>query len=106
MLRPADDYVANFVREVNRGRVIHVEAIMDPIDTATTTTGPTIPAETTIEDAVRILSAANATQATVTDQTGKTVGTASFIKLVNALVTPRHDGAVAITGPAKVGATA
>ncbi len=97
VLRPADDYVANFVREVNRGRVIHVEAVMDPVDTAAsatttgpTTSGPAIPADTTIEDAVRILSAANATQAIVTDQTGKTVGSASFIKLVNALVTPRH----------------
>ena len=28
VLRPADDYIANFVKEVNRGRVIHVEAVM------------------------------------------------------------------------------
>lgn len=92
VLRPADAYVANFVREVNRGRVIHVEAVMDTIDPATTTltTGPAIPADTTIEDAVRILSATNATSAIVTDQIGKPVGTANFHKLVNAMVTPRH----------------
>ncbi|WP_438754342.1 quaternary amine ABC transporter ATP-binding protein [Pararhizobium sp. O133] len=93
VLRPADDYVANFVREVNRGRVIHVEAVMDRIDqaaTGQTTNGPAIPADTAIEDAVRTLSAANATHAIVTDQAGETVGTASFQKLVNAMVTPRH----------------
>ena len=30
VLRPADDYVASFVREVNRGRVVKVGAIMGP----------------------------------------------------------------------------
>jgi len=28
VLRPADDYVANFVKEVNRGRVVRVDAVM------------------------------------------------------------------------------
>ncbi|MDQ0322997.1 glycine betaine/proline transport system ATP-binding protein [Pararhizobium capsulatum DSM 1112] len=89
VLRPADQYIENFVREVNRGRVIQVEAVMDPID-ATTPQGPVIPADTTIEDAVRILSAANATNAIVTNETGKHIGTTTFQKLVGAMVSPRH----------------
>ena len=31
MLNPADDYITAFVKEVNRGRVIHVETIMHPL---------------------------------------------------------------------------
>lgn len=31
VLRPADEYVANFVKDVNRGRIIDVEAVMLPL---------------------------------------------------------------------------
>ncbi len=31
VLRPADDYITAFVKEVNRGRVINVETIMQPL---------------------------------------------------------------------------
>jgi glycine betaine/proline transport system ATP-binding protein len=90
VLRPADDYIANFVKEVNRGRVIHVEAVMDTLDTTAAPHGPTLTTDTTIEDAVRMLSAANVTHAIVTDQNGKPTGTASFQKLVTAMVGQRH----------------
>lgn len=55
VLRPADDYVANFVKEVNRGRVVHVEAVMTPA-TAHVSGKPTVISGTTVEDALRLLS--------------------------------------------------
>jgi glycine betaine/proline transport system ATP-binding protein len=107
VLKPADNYVANFVREVNRGRVIHVEAIMGPIDAIASTQGPTIPADTTIEDAVRILSAAQQTHATVIDTNAKPAGTVTFQKLVEAMVSPQTVAAAASsTGDPNIGAAA
>eukprot|EP01035_Chromulina_nebulosa_P004914 gene4914-6679_t len=31
VLTPADEYISSFVKEVNRGRIIHVDTIMAPI---------------------------------------------------------------------------
>ncbi|SFY44303.1 glycine betaine/proline transport system ATP-binding protein [Paracoccus pantotrophus] len=31
VLRPADAYIKNFVSEVNRGRVVRVDAVMQPV---------------------------------------------------------------------------
>jgi glycine betaine/proline transport system ATP-binding protein len=31
VLRPADEYISSFVREVNRGRVISVDMVMTPL---------------------------------------------------------------------------
>ena len=90
VLRPADAYVANFVKEVNRGRVVQVEAVMSPLALAAsgtgTGTGPTIPAEMTIEEAVRMLAAAPEGDATVVDAAGKPVGRVTFRQLAGAMV--------------------
>ncbi|EJZ18941.1 glycine betaine/L-proline ABC transporter ATP-binding protein, partial [Rhizobium sp. Pop5] len=58
VLRPADDYIANFVKEVNRGRVIHVEAVMTPLHAGAAPVGLAIAAGTTVEEAVRMLASA------------------------------------------------
>ena len=90
VLRPADDYVANFVREVNRGRVVHVEAVMRPLDEPPTPGRPTITSGVTIEDAIRILATAPDGDITVVDTTGKPIGTVTFRQLANAMVSPKH----------------
>ena len=96
VLRPADGYVENFVREVNRARVIHVEAVMDPFDgpdtsgTPDTSANLQIPADITIEDAVRILSDNPDTPAIVTDHTGKPIGKLDLHKLLKAMVSPKQ----------------
>lgn len=55
VLRPADDYIESFVREVNRGRVIHVEAVMTPHVARTGADAETIAAGTSVEDAIKIM---------------------------------------------------
>ncbi|MFC3074350.1 quaternary amine ABC transporter ATP-binding protein [Shinella pollutisoli] len=91
VLRPADDYVANFVKEVNRGRVVHVEAVMSPLTTADAAGGPTVAAGITIEEAVRSLAAAPEGDITVVDPAGKPLGTVTFRQLAGAMVNA-HDG--------------
>ncbi|MFT4181945.1 MAG: glycine betaine/L-proline ABC transporter ATP-binding protein [Rhizobium sp.] len=86
VLRPADEYVANFVKEVNRGRVVHVEAVMTPLQGNAAPAGAKIAAGTTIEEAVRILASAPEGDVTVVEATGKPIGTVSFRRLAIAMV--------------------
>ncbi|WP_084688102.1 quaternary amine ABC transporter ATP-binding protein [Paraburkholderia oxyphila] len=55
VLRPADEYVSNFVKQVNRGRVVCVEAVMSPLRPGIAAVGRSIAAGTTIEDAISVL---------------------------------------------------
>ncbi len=91
VLRPADDYVANFVKEVNRGRVIHVSAVMKPNGNATVNGSPSIPADMTIEEALRNLSGAPEEDINVVDASDQLVGTVTFRQLAAAMVST--DGA-------------
>ncbi|MFJ4443399.1 glycine betaine/L-proline ABC transporter ATP-binding protein [Pseudomonas sp. NPDC089422] len=86
VLRPADDYVANFVKEVNRGRVLHVEAVMQPLRAGSVGTSTTIVAGTTVEEAVRLLVGAPEGDVTVVSATGKPLGTVTFRRLAEAMV--------------------
>ncbi|MBE2275371.1 MAG: glycine betaine/L-proline ABC transporter ATP-binding protein [Rhodobacteraceae bacterium] len=87
VLRPADDYVANFVKEVNRGRFIHVDAVMAPFSgSAGPDDQPAIPAEATIEEAARVVMAHPAGSATVRGKDGKAIGVVSLRDLTAAMV--------------------
>ncbi|WDZ80351.1 glycine betaine/L-proline ABC transporter ATP-binding protein (plasmid) [Ensifer adhaerens] len=102
VLRPADDYVANFVKEVNRGRVVNVEAVMTPLGAPVVDSGQRIAADLTIEEAVRMLASAPEGDITVVDPTGKPLGTVTFRHLAGAMVNARetNDRAVAIAATA------
>ncbi|MFB8342262.1 quaternary amine ABC transporter ATP-binding protein [Brucella cytisi] len=87
VLRPADNYVANFVKEVNRGRVIQVEAIMVPLHSDKIGDTPTVTVGTTIEDAIKILAHGDSKEIVVIDAAGKPLGTVDLKKLAAATVT-------------------
>lgn len=86
VLRPADNYVANFVKEVNRGRVIHVETIMDDYKGHEIQEGMCVAKGTTIEDAIKILAQKEGDQLIITDNSGKPVGQLDLKKLAAATV--------------------
>lgn len=89
VLRPADEYIANFVKEVNRGRVIHVDAVMTPAGPGDRLNGTNIASGTTIEDAMRILTDRRADEdAAVTDSSGAAIGTLNLRQLALAIVAP------------------
>ncbi len=54
---PADDYVANFVRDIPRTHVLTLRSIMRPARPDEPLDGPRLPAETIVRDAVRTLAA-------------------------------------------------
>ena len=89
VLRPADDYVANFVKEVNRGRVVHVEAVMAP--GAVQASGkPTVVAGTTVEETLRLLSRTASDEGVVVSAAGEPLGVVTMRQLAGAMVNAAH----------------
>ncbi|RVI98421.1 glycine betaine/L-proline ABC transporter ATP-binding protein [Sinorhizobium meliloti] len=86
VLRPADDYIANFAREVNRGRVIHVDAVMQPVAAGHPVNGATVAAGSSVEDAIKIIARENHKDLVVVDQAGMPLGTVDLKRLASAAV--------------------
>ncbi len=97
VLHPADDYIANFVREVNRGRVIRAGTVMAPPVTAD---GPCVRHHANLEEAMQILSRSGARHAAVTDDVGRVVGSLDLERIVAAMTI--HEPPASVARPAPV----
>lgn len=86
VLRPADEYIASFVREVNRGRVITVDMVMTPL--AGEAQGMPVVSGTVLEVAAKMMTDGNASMAHVTDKSGKIIGNLDIHEVIAAMVTP------------------
>lgn len=84
VLRPADDYIESFVKEVNRGRVILVESVMQAGEPANTTLE--IRHDTQLEDAARAMTQSGADVANVLGKDGRCCGQISIGATVGAMV--------------------
>lgn len=85
VLKPADDYIASFVRDVNRGRVIRCRTLMQPNPPIQ---GPTVDASLVIEEAARLLSAEAQDAANVVNAKGRHLGTIAMSDIIAAMVPP------------------
>lgn len=87
VLSPANDYIAEFVREVNRGRVIRADRLARP---ATEGEAPalSLPGRMVIEDVARKMSESGAALASLTDRSGQTIGVIDNLSILRAMVTP------------------
>jgi len=86
VLRPADDYIADFVQEVNRGRVIKVDTIMETGKAADT--GLTVKSGSMLEEAAKLLADSGVSSANVVNGSGTPIGTISIHDTISAMVTP------------------
>jgi glycine betaine/proline transport system ATP-binding protein len=80
ILRPADDYISKFVKDVNRGRFIKVDTVMKPTPSSEQRALPRIRSGTTLEVAAKALANSEFDEAIVTDDGGRPLG----------LITLRH----------------
>ena len=85
LLRPADDYIERFVKDVNRGRFLKVDAVLERADTIEIGSRPRIAAGTTLEVAAKELSASAADAAAVVDANGKVLGLITLRTITAAL---------------------
>ena len=88
IMRPADDYISDFIKDINRGRVIEVRSVMTKSSRAT---GPKLSENTTIEDALQMLSSAGKDSGTVVDDAGKTIGKIEMGHAIAAMARPERD---------------
>ena len=86
VLNPADEYIADFVKEVNHGRVIRVDTVMKPKDPVPN--GVNIQSGARLEEAAKKLTDASAMAANVVDESGKVIGVIDIHDTIEAMVTP------------------
>jgi glycine betaine/proline transport system ATP-binding protein len=86
VLHPADDYIASFVKEVNRGRVIRVASAMTPLGPEHTGLGSSVPEDATLEATVRVLTQSGLDRIAVVDTTDTPVGTIGLREAMSAMV--------------------
>ncbi|WP_376876659.1 glycine betaine/L-proline ABC transporter ATP-binding protein [Albirhodobacter sp. R86504] len=88
VLRPANDYIAEFVREVNRGRVIRADRLARPMNEGEEMPPFTIKGATVIEKVARAMSEAGVDVAQVLNKKGENVGVIDSATILRAMVTP------------------
>jgi glycine betaine/proline transport system ATP-binding protein len=92
VLKPADNYIAKFVQEVNRGRVLLASSVMTPSaksgEAMAYMDGPVIAAGATLEEALQEMTHAGAHVARVVDGKEMQVGQLTMDAVVSAMVTP------------------
>ena len=86
VLRPADDYISNFVHDVRRGHVITVGTITRKGKHAETPV--TLPAATLLEEAARAMTQSEVNRANVTDEAGNHLGVVTLSKCVAEMIAP------------------
>lgn len=91
VLKPANDYISSFVKDVNRGRVIRCRTLMTP---GVGVEGPTVDASLVIEEAARLLSSEGKDVANVVNSKGKVLGSISMSDIIAAMVPPISDSQV------------
>lgn len=86
VMKPSDEYIASFVREVNRARIIKAETV------ATATTDPrrelriSVPVGATLEKAARAMTSAGESETAVVNEEGRTIAVLTLRQAVDAMV--------------------
>ncbi|MFC3568177.1 quaternary amine ABC transporter ATP-binding protein [Paracoccus simplex] len=88
VLRPANDYIAEFVREVNRGRIIEAQTIAAPAAEGGELPGFTVKARSKLDLVARRMTKAGMSEAQVRDADGGLVGTIDLPAILDAMVNP------------------
>ncbi len=87
IMRPADDYISDFIKDINRGRVIKVSTLMTKVSRAS---GPKFEAKTLLEDVLTTLSQAKTDSGAVVDGKGKVVGKINMSDAIKAMARPQR----------------
>jgi len=83
IMKPADDYISDFIKDVNRGKVIKVETIMKTGSCKGSDIASTLP----LENALQMLNKTSIKECNVIDTEGKKIGIVSLNRAISALST-------------------
>jgi glycine betaine/proline transport system ATP-binding protein len=88
VLKPADEYIARFVKEVNRGRVLQVGAVMDPLVSTAVPPRIRVSARATLEETAKMLAQSGEESLAVVDDGGRLAGVVDVRRIVKAMAPP------------------
>jgi glycine betaine/proline transport system ATP-binding protein len=86
VLKPANDYIRDFIRDVNRGRVVQARTVMR--EGGTPVQGPSLGHRMVIEEAARELNAVQVEEGNVVDAQGRHLGVISRSDILSAMLPP------------------
>ena len=90
IMKPADDYVSDFIKDINRARVIQAKSIMTPSETKSS--GATVKEEMVLEDILQIMSDAPSKPVTIENSKGKITGKIEMVNLIEGMKRPKSQG--------------
>ena len=82
IMSPADDYITDFIKDINRSKVIEVRSIMQK----GTSKGTTLKSSCSLEDALKTLNSKKDKQCSVVNEEGKKIGKVTLDAAINALL--------------------
>ena len=88
VLNPADDYVRDFIKDINRARVLEVSSVMD---SKKPRSGAKVDKSMVIEEALQIATA-NDNKPLIVTEDGKAVGSVTLEAMIAAIARPEKDG--------------
>ena len=90
IMNPADDYVSDFIKDINRARVIQAKSIMTP--TKTKGTGPLVQENMVLEDILQIMSDDPSKPVTIENSKGNIIGKIEMSNLIEGMKRPKSQG--------------
>ena len=90
IMNPADEYVSDFIKDINRARVIQAKSIMTP--TNTKSSGATVKEDMVLEDILQIMSDAPSKPVTIENSKGKITGKIEMFNLIEGMKRPKSLG--------------
>ena len=90
IMKPADDYVSDFIKDINRARVIQAKSIMTP--SKSKSSGATIKEDMVLEDILQIMSDAPSKPVTIEDTKGNITGKIEMVNLIEGMKRPKSQG--------------
>ena len=88
VLNPADDYVRDFIKDINRARVLEVSSVME---SKKPRSGVKVEKSMVIEEALQIATA-NDNKPLIVTEDGKAVGSVTLEAMIAAIARPEKDG--------------
>ena len=87
IMRPADDYISDFIKDINRGRVIRISTLMTK---AARVSGPKFETTALLEDVLTTLNKSKTDSGAVVDGEGKVVGKITMKDAIQAMARPQR----------------
>ena len=87
VLKPADDYVRDFIKDINRARVLEVQSVMDEKKIRS---GAKVEKSAVVEEALQI-SNANDNKPLIVTEDGKAIGSVTLEATIAAIARPEKD---------------